>query len=214
MLIPGALIPFVSLYFCDSNGVPVQEGRLYSFVTGSDDPQDTYADAQLTIANPNPIELTADGRPPDPIFLGTRAAYAFTLTATVDGVEDVQIWQISDIQSPQAFAATFGTVQSEGQKDLTSGGVILSTDRLVTVDSTGTSPTVVTLLPAEDATNMLVIKNVGTSVVNITPDGADTIDGTNALFALPAAAGQDQPSVILISDGVSSWFVIGSHLAP
>ena len=42
---------------------------IQTFVANSMTPQATYADVDLTVANPTTIDLDAAGRPPDPIYL-------------------------------------------------------------------------------------------------------------------------------------------------
>lgn len=215
-LVPGGLLPWVELRFLkldpDDGLVPNSGGFVYFYIAGTSTPLDTYAQSDLDpgAANPNPIELDEDGRPPDPIFLSPTA-----YKVVVEDLNNVQLYEVDEVEDVGAtFAATFGTVQAEGGKDVTDGYIVLSTDRLVTVDSTGSSPAVVTLLAASEATQMLTIKNVGTGTVSIEPDGSDVIDGTAGAITMPAASGQDQPSLVLVSDGVSSWFIIASHLNP
>ena len=56
----------------------------------------------------------------------------------------------------------------------------------------------------------LVLKNVGSNAVNVTPNGTDTIDGLNAIKALPAVSGTTDPTFWLACDGVSAWYVLAS----
>jgi hypothetical protein len=213
-LFPGALLPWVQLQFCDDNGDPVFNGKLYSYTAGTTTPQDTFASSDLDpiSVNANPIELDSNGRPPDPIYL-SPTGYKFKLTATVDNVDDVELWTFDDVEDVgQTFASTFGNVQAEGGTDVVSGYDVLTTDRLVTVDSTGgANPCIINLLPAADATQLLTIKNMGTVALAITPDGTETIDSVNAAYAVAAASSPNFPSVMLVSNGVSAYFIIGSH---
>jgi len=57
----------------------------------------------------------------------------------------------------------------------------------------------------------LTIKNMGTEALSITPDGADTIDGLNAVYTVPAASSPNFPAITLVSDAVSDYFIVSSH---
>lgn len=57
-------------YFDDS-GNPLVSGKLYFYEPGTTTPKNTYADSALTIANSNPVILTAAGRQPNIFFGGT-----------------------------------------------------------------------------------------------------------------------------------------------
>lgn len=65
----GASLPFVKAQWSDSNGLPVALGRICTYADGTSTPQATYSDAALTVANTNPIQLDAAGRPPTAVFL-------------------------------------------------------------------------------------------------------------------------------------------------
>lgn len=62
-------------------------------------------------------------------------------------------------------------------------------------------------LPAATNAMLVVIKdkslNAATNVITITPDGTDTIDGANDDYLIDYDGG----AAILISDGVSAWYV-------
>lgn len=55
-------------YFSDL-GLPLSEGNLYFYITGTSTPLDTYSDPTLSIPNDNPVPLDAAGRPENDIFL-------------------------------------------------------------------------------------------------------------------------------------------------
>lgn len=57
-------------YFDDA-GDPLISGKLYFYESGTTTPKNTYADNALTIANSNPVLLTAAGRQPNIFFGGT-----------------------------------------------------------------------------------------------------------------------------------------------
>lgn len=60
-------------YF-DGAGDPLVDGKIYFFASGSNTPKTTFADVNETIANTNPVILTADGRQPNVFFSGSARA--------------------------------------------------------------------------------------------------------------------------------------------
>lgn len=73
-------------YFSDL-GLPLSEGNLYFYTTGTSSPLNTYSDAELTIPNPNPVPLDASGRPENDIFL--NGVYKVVLL----DMDDNLIWE-------------------------------------------------------------------------------------------------------------------------
>jgi hypothetical protein len=207
-LYPAGLIPWIEMRFLDADGAPLAGGFVSSFAAGTTTPLATYTDVDLTVENPVIIELDANGRPPDPIYL-QPTGYKFVVT-DADSVEQYTIDDVEDVG--QVFSETFGVVLSEGGKEVVSGYTVLSTDRFVTVDSTGgASPCVINLLAAADATQPVAIKNMGTVALAVTPNGADTIEGIASAFAVAAAATPNFPTIELVPDGVSAWLIRSSH---
>jgi hypothetical protein len=204
----AGLLPWVKPQFTDAAGNPVASGKLYSFVAGLATPQPTYSDVDLTIANTNPLLLNAAGQSPTSIYL-LPTGYKFRL----DDANNVPLWTVDDVEDVGAvFAAGFGEALSQGGKNVTSGYTILPADRLVTVASTGgAAPCLVNLTPAADRTQPIVIKNLGTVALSVVPNGSDTIEGVNAAYAVAAAASPQLPTVWLVSDGVSAWYIVASH---
>lgn len=60
-------------YF-DDNGDPLVDGKIYFYESGTTTEKTTYADVNLTIANPNPVILSGSGRQPNIFFNGTASA--------------------------------------------------------------------------------------------------------------------------------------------
>ncbi len=208
-LFPGVPLPDPNIQFFDADGNPLAGGFLQFYLAGTTTPVDTYSDSDLdpmTHANPNPIELDSDGRSPTPIFIGPVGIKVVLMDA-----DSVTVWVRDEIQGWNVFPQTFGTLLTEGGSNVTTGYTVLDTDRLVTVDSSG-GATVVNLLAAGDATQLLTIKNLGTNTVTVTPDGTDTIDGLTS-YVIAAAASPLFPTIMLASDGVSSWWILASHNA-
>jgi len=206
----AALLPWVKPQFTDAAGDPVPSGKLYSFVAGLATPQPTYSDVDLTIANANPTLLNAAGQSPTSIYL-LPTGYKFRL----DDANDVTLWTVDDVEDVGAvFAAGLGRALTSGAKAVVSGYTTVATDRLVTVASSGgADPCVINLLPAATATQPLTIKNTGDLAVSVTPNGSDTLDGAAAAYTLPGATSTTQPSLLLVPDGVSTWYILASHLA-
>lgn len=207
---PGELIPWIRHQFLDADGAPLSLGTLSSFVAGTSTPAATYSDATLATANPVVIDLDASGLTPGPVFLGAFG-YKFELAnslgaviLTIDSVENVG----------QVFAATYGTqLVSASALDEASGYIVPDDDTItfVTMDSTGgANPCVVTLPAASARSKPLVIKNMGTIALAVTPNGSDTIDGIAAAYTVAASASPLFRTITLNSDGVDAWWVTAS----
>ncbi len=61
----------IGTQYFDSSGDPLASGLLYFYGSGTTTLKNTYADINLTVANANPVELTADGRQPNIFYDGT-----------------------------------------------------------------------------------------------------------------------------------------------
>lgn len=208
-LFPGSVVPWLPQQFCDAEGHPLVGGKLYSYEAGTDTPRPTFTDVDLSVPQTNPVILDAAGRPEEgPIYV-QPGGYKFVL----HDVNDVPVWTFDNVEDVGAtFAAQFGLVSSQGGKNVTSGYIVLVSDRLVTVDSSGgPNPCIVNLLPAADALQPVTIKNNGTVPLEVRPDGADTIEGTPAVFNVPGAGLGIYPSITIVSNGVSAWYVVASH---
>ncbi len=72
-------------YAFDEVGVTVPGALLNFYLTGSDTPTPTFANATLTVANTNPVEADAAGLFPD-IFLNPLVIYKVVLTGPDDGI--------------------------------------------------------------------------------------------------------------------------------
>ena len=206
---PGGLLPWIELRFFDADGAVLSAGTLETYIAGTSTPAVTYTESDLNplTANPTTITLDADGRPPDPIYLGQHG-YKFivkdALGATVYTFDEVQ-----DVGA--VWSATYGEQLTVGAKDEASGYTVVETDRLVTMDSTGgANPCVVTLPAAADFSASVTIKNMGTIALAVTPNGSDTIDGLAAAYTVAASASPLFRSITLISDGVDAWWIVAS----
>lgn len=198
------LLPWIDLAF---KGCEL--GSIESYAAGSTTPQVTYADSGGAVSNPTTMNLDANGRPSSPVFLGT-SAYKFlvydsaaTLQYTLDGVTNV---------GTQATAQS-GTAATAGSKSQSSGYTVQSTDRLVTMSTSGANdPATINLPAASTFAADLRIKNIGPIQLKLVPNGTDTIENSaNNFFLIPASGATPQgtfPTVHLASDGVSNWWVL------
>lgn len=62
-----------------SGGLPLNAGLIYTYSSGSTTPQATYTTSVGNVQNANPVVLSADGRPPNEIWMIANAAYRFDL---------------------------------------------------------------------------------------------------------------------------------------
>lgn len=76
--------------FFDSSGDPLVSGLMYFYEPGTTTDKTTYADVNLSIANSNPVVLSADGRLPSVFFDGT----ARQVLRDADGV---LIWDVDPV---------------------------------------------------------------------------------------------------------------------
>jgi len=65
--------------FLNTDGLPLNGGKIYTYQAGSSTPLTTYTDTNGLIANANPIILGTDGRPPNEIWLTYGYFYKFVL---------------------------------------------------------------------------------------------------------------------------------------
>jgi len=207
MSLPGALLPWVELGFLLADGTPNAGGFVYFYEAGTSTPQDTFFDQDLAPGheNTNPIELEDDGRPPNRVFI-LPTGYK----VIVQDSSHAALYDYDDVSDPSfTFFSTVANVWAQGSKSVTSGYEVTNDDNLVTVDEPSVDPASVTLQLAADRGGVLFVQNAGTTAVNISPRGTETINGVNAAFQLPAQSGSVYPSVMLLSDGVSGYFVVG-----
>jgi hypothetical protein len=199
---------WVNLQFTDEDGNPLAGGKVYSYEAGTSTAAPLYTDVDYFIPYSNPIILGDDGRPSGAVFMLPQG-----YKIEVYDADDVLQYTLDDISDPGAvFAENFGIVMSEGGKEQASGYEVQTDDRLVTMDSTGgADPCLVNLPASADATQQVTIKNLGTEPLAVTPNGDDTIEGIADPYTVPAAATPVFPSITLVPDGVSGWWIVASH---
>lgn len=89
--------------FKDGAGHPYAFGKLYFYASGTSSPLDTYANAALTILNPNPVTLDAAGRAGN-VFLKNQRLYKVVL-CNADGD---QVWTRDPIGRKNAVVTSAG----------------------------------------------------------------------------------------------------------
>jgi hypothetical protein len=196
----------VKYQFLDNNGQPLEGGFLHTYLVGTSDETPAYSDHTLETPHENPIELDSSGRAT--IFW---AAVRYKLV--LKDADGVTIWTVDGFADEGRLLRAF-LGQAVGDVEVDHGYTIQETDHLVTVHSTGTDPAVINLPPADERTTPIIIKNVHSIALAVTPASGDEIEGSTSAFTVPAASGTDQPSITLLSDGESSWYIAASHLVP
>jgi len=203
MSLPYALMPVPRQRFVDLDGHPYALGSLSFFEAGSDTPKSVYADAAAVTSLTAVVTLDAYGVAPA-IFLD-RGGYKVVLADadggwvwTEDGVEDVA----------GTFFNRIGAEWLAGES-VTADYAIVETDRFVPV--TASAPVTLSLPLASNHLSPLCVKNLGSAAVTLVCSGANTLEGTADPYVIPFGAYPLYPTVWLMADGVSSWWVMASH---
>lgn len=105
--------------FFDSNGAPLNAGKIYTYQAGSSTPLATYTDNAGLVANTNPIVLGTDGRPPSEIWLLEGYYYKFILKDS----DDVTIQTYDNLYGIIGVAPTPATPTPSGVIVLWSGSI-------------------------------------------------------------------------------------------
>lgn len=105
--------------FFDSNGAPLNAGKIYTYQAGSSTPLATYTDNAGLVANTNPIILGTDGRPPQELWLLEGYFYKFILKDS----DDVTIQTYDNLYGIIGVAPTPATPTPSGLIALWSGSI-------------------------------------------------------------------------------------------
>lgn len=219
MALPLALLPYLTPPFLKLDGsgvyVPNDGGKIYSYLTNLSTPQSLYTDSGASVAYSNPIILDSDGYPSSESIFVLPNGYGIVIKDSAN----VTLKTFTFIEDVGAtFLNQLGVIQTTGTTATGTGPytVVAATDNFVKVN-TATTPYVVQL-PAATSRPLgttgnglpLVIKNISASVsVRVTPAGSDTLESIAAYYTLPAAVSPLMPTVTLVSDGVSGWWITG-----
>ena len=87
-------LPWIPARYFDDNGDPLEGGKLYAFLAGTDTPQATYHDPAGTVQNPHPV--VADDAGYMDVYLISGASYKLRL----DSATDVQQWTADQVVPP------------------------------------------------------------------------------------------------------------------
>jgi hypothetical protein len=192
--------------FLDADGNPLDGGKITTVLAGTVTPLATYADCQAVSANTNPVVCDSGG-------YVTAFGLPLLYDCTVTDANDVPLTALDKlgIGNPgQIFAASYGTVQTQGTTAVATGYSILATDNLVTYIS-GSAGTVnmpaASVRSSTDTGNglPLLLCNFGASTWGLVPNGSDLINNVNATLTL--TAGQ---TALAYSNGISAWYVVVS----
>jgi hypothetical protein len=209
--VPLSLLQFPG-YFTDLDGEPLASGYLLFYIAGTTTNGVVYADNQGSATLTNPVQLDSSG------FAQVFLSSAYLYDVVVKDSTSVVLYTVSGVGNPAQIAfAGLGNILAEGAKNVTSGYSILSTDNLVTVNSTGgPSPALVNLPSATTRSTagtgsgfQITIKNMGNVPLSIVPAGSDAIEGIAAAYAVAASASPLFRTVTLVSDGASAFWIIG-----
>lgn len=103
------LSPTFRQRFFDSNGLPLNGGKLYAYAAGTTTPQDTYVNASGTL-NTNPVTLDANGYAD--VWIDPTLSYKFILKDSGGNT----LWTVDNVSSPFEVTAWSSTVSySQGQ---------------------------------------------------------------------------------------------------
>lgn len=206
MTIPLALWPVPRQRFFDDNGLPLAGGWLYFFTAGLSTPQDVFADSEGITSLGTQIELDMDGYAPA-IYLSPIGYKVQLLDANL-----VQIWEQDNVEDVGAANfANLGQTMASGSKDVTAGYEVTDGDNLVTVNEPTTDPAPIILQDAAERGFPLTIKNVGPTSVAVTPLVSQTVDNVTAAYVMRAAASPEFPTITLVSDRISNYWIQSSH---
>lgn len=121
-------MPFIIPQFFTDAGAMASGYKLFSYAVGGTTKQDTYADSDLTTANPNPIVLDAYGRAP--IFLNLTS-YKFVLatpTAADPPLPAQKIWTEDNVPAYATLFANFDISGVAGEATDTDNNVVYLSD--------------------------------------------------------------------------------------
>jgi hypothetical protein len=99
--VPGTVIPAIPPQYFDNNGDPAAGYKLFTYSAGTTTKLATYTDADLTVANANPIVLDSAGRAT--IFLSANT-YKFVLATPTDTDPPASpVWTRDNVAATAAF---------------------------------------------------------------------------------------------------------------
>lgn len=184
----AVLSPFGPFRAFDSNGDPLNGGKLYTYEAGTSTPKTTYSDSTglIGVANTNPVILDQYGYAN--VWLGS-GGYKFILKTSADAT----LWTIDNIggDSENAFGSSVVTTATNL--------AITSTHQNALVRCTAALTLSLLSATTADQGFYFLVTNASSGNVTIDPDASETIDGAATFTIYPG------DSAIIICNG-SAWF--------
>lgn len=192
---------FTELQFCDNNGDPLANGKVYFYANDGTTPQNAYTSAAGNVALANPTILDAAGRPNNGggIWLGVNLTY----TIIVKDSNDATIMTLSGVSPNSAGIAPSSAsyITATAESGLSAERVLTGTANQITVTDGGATATL--SLPYQ--------VNLGSSATG--PSELrffeDTDNGANKITVIaPASISSD---VTLTLPVISGTLAIGTY---
>lgn len=168
--------------FADATGNALSGALLFYYAAGTSTKQNTYSDKGLTIPNPNPIVLDANGRSPTPVFFSNLPYKVILAPSTDTDPPTSPIWTEDNVwTSDYSTTAQFQSVNGNpnGQLAGTQGSATIpasvawdyTNDVLYVCTTTGTASTAVwtAVNPASGASTTLPIPQGRLTLTSQTP---------------------------------------------
>jgi hypothetical protein len=116
MTAQGTYVPSAAEQYCDANGNPAVDYRIFTYLAGTATKVNTYTDVALTIANQNPLTLGADARPTIMLTPGVSYKILLALPGT-DDPPSSSLWSRDNIQAvpPSGTSADVDVTATAGE---------------------------------------------------------------------------------------------------
>jgi hypothetical protein len=178
--------------FVDSAGAPRQGARLFSYVAEDTVKQDTFSDADLQVANDNPLILNALGQPTTAVFL-SDLPYKFVLAGPVEtpGSDDPPsspIWTGDNFYiTPTTAQFNSGSGNPNGSVAGTAGSAGVPAS--VYWDSTNNILYVATQTGSSSTAVWTAVNETPTTATALTPQGRLTLTSATPVITTGVTAG-------------------------
>lgn len=202
MTLPLALIPVLQQQFFNDQGVPLTDGALVFYETGTSTPAAVYADQDGTTSLGSTVDLDSAGRAPE-IYL-QPIGYTVEIIDS-DAVVQYTINYVADVGS--LYLSTWGIQQAQGTSVSSTPYSVTDTDNLIKCYD-GADRIILPL--AANRGVPLVIKNFSAGIITVAQDGGETLEDLDDAYEMPVSSSPLIPTITLISDGVSAWYITGA----
>lgn len=127
----GTIIPFITQYFTDANGNPLNGGKLCTYAAGTSTPQATYSDVTLMTPNANPVILASNGRPTTGAIYLLATSYKFELrtagSSPLECTTGTVLWTLDNVSSIPTVSGNVDVTGTAGEA-ITAGDVVYLSD--------------------------------------------------------------------------------------